>query len=48
MQTKPKKLPGPESVDVAGKWNEGEASYPGRSHGRAEAEYEARLKQDLA
>ena len=35
-------------VNAAGIWNESEASYRGRSHGRAETEYEARLKQDLS
>ena len=42
------KLPVPESVNAAGKWNEGEASCPGRSRGWAKVEYEARLKQDLS
>lgn len=31
-------------VDVAGTWEESHRSYPGRPHGRAETEYEARSK----
>jgi len=31
-----------------GIWNEGDASYRGRSPGRVEAVYEARLKQNLS
>jgi hypothetical protein len=38
------RLRGRRSVDVAGTWDEGYLSYHGRSHGRAETEYEARLK----
>ncbi|MBE0652493.1 MAG: hypothetical protein IH594_01765 [Bacteroidales bacterium] len=35
-------------VNVAGTRDEGYLSYHGRSHGRVETEYEARLKQDLS
>ena len=47
-QVKVQKLHGHATVDAAGIWNESEASYRGRSHGRVETEYEARLKQDLS
>ena len=46
-KTKSNKLHGHEGVDMAGIWDEGYVSYRGRSHGRVETEYEARLKQDL-
>ncbi len=46
-KTKSNKLRGHEDVNVAGIWDQGYASYRGRSHGRVETEYEARLKQDL-
>lgn len=36
------------SVNVADIWKERLRSYLGRSHGRAETEYEVRLKQDLS
>ena len=42
------KLHGCDSVNDAGIWNEGDASYRGRSPGRVETVYEARLKQDLS
>lgn len=42
------KLHGHRNVNAAGIWNEGYPSYHGRSHGRDETEYEARLKQDLS
>jgi hypothetical protein len=45
---KSNKLHGHGDVNTAGRWDEGYASYRGRSHGRAETEYEARLKQDLS
>jgi hypothetical protein len=35
-------------VNVADIWKERLRSYLGRSHGRVETEYEARLKQDLS
>ena len=41
-------LHGRMSVDAAGTWNESESSYRGRPHGRVEAVYETRLKQDLS
>ncbi len=46
-KTKSNKLHGRGDVNVAGIWDESYASYRGRSHGRVETEYEARLKQDL-
>lgn len=46
-KTKSNKLHGHEDVNMAGIWDEGYVSYRGRSHGRVETEYEARLKQDL-
>lgn len=46
-KTKSNKLHGHEDVNTAGIWDEGYVSYRGRSHGRVETEYEARLKQDL-
>ncbi|HAN95815.1 MAG TPA: hypothetical protein DCQ17_09625 [Firmicutes bacterium] len=46
-KTKSNKLHGHEDVNVAGVWDEGYASYRGRSHGRVEVEDETRLKQDL-
>jgi hypothetical protein len=45
---KSNKLHGHGDVDTTGRWDEGYASYRGRSHGRVETEYEARLKQDLS
>jgi hypothetical protein len=33
-----------DDVDVADRWKERLRSYPGRSHGRVETEYETRLK----
>jgi hypothetical protein len=42
------KLSGTYGVNGADKWKERLRSYLGRSHGRAETEYEARLKQDLS
>lgn len=42
------KLHGHRNVNAAGIWNEGYSSYHGRSHGRVETGYEARLKQDLS
>jgi hypothetical protein len=47
-KTKSNKLHGHDDVDTAGGWDEGYAPYRGRSHGRAETEYETRLKQDLS
>ena len=47
FQVEVQKLHGHASVDAAGRWNESEASYRGRSHGRVEVEDETRLKQDL-
>jgi hypothetical protein len=47
-QAEIQKLHGHANVDVAGIWNEGDASYRGRSHGRVGTEYEIRLKQDLS
>ena len=47
-KTKSNKLHGHEDVDRAGIWDEGYVSYRGRSHGQAETEYEAWLKQDLS
>ena len=44
-KSKSKKLHGHASVNAAGRWNEGEVSYRGRSHGRIETEYEIRLKK---
>ena len=46
-KTKPNKLHGHADVDAAGVWDEGYASYRGRSHGRVKVESETRLKQDL-
>ena len=46
-KTKSNKLHGHEDVNTAGIWDEGYASYRGRSHGRVEVEDETRLKQDL-
>jgi hypothetical protein len=46
-QIEVQRLHGHRDVNVAGTWNESYLSYHGRSHGRAETEYEARLKQDL-
>ncbi len=46
-KTKSNRLHGHENVNAAGMWDEGYVSYRGRSHGRVETEYEARLKQDL-
>ena len=43
-QIKVQKLYGHRDVNVAGTWREGYLSYHGRSHRRAETEYEARLK----
>ncbi|AWI11126.1 hypothetical protein CQJ30_02345 [Caldibacillus thermoamylovorans] len=43
-QVKARKLPGHGSVNGAGIWKESESSYRGRSHGRVETVYEARLK----
>jgi len=48
QQNEIQKLHGHRSVNDAGTWNEGYSSYRGRSHGRAETLYEARLKQDLS
>jgi len=47
-KTKSNKLHGHEGVNAAGIWDEGYGSYRGRPHGRAETEYEVRLKQDLS
>ena len=44
-QNEIQKLHGNRSVNDAGAWNEGYLSYHGRSHGRAETKYEARLKK---
>lgn len=46
QQTDAQNYPEAYGVDVADIWGERLRSYPGRSHGRAEAEQEARLKQD--
>jgi len=46
-QIKVQKLHGHRDVNVAGTWREGYLPYHGRSHRRAETEYEVRLKQDL-
>ena len=41
---KPQNYSEVDGVNVADRWKERLRSYPGRSHGRAETEYEARLK----
>ena len=43
-QAKVPKLFGTGGVNVADKWKERLRSYPGRSHGRVETEYETRSK----
>jgi hypothetical protein len=37
-KSNPRELSGSESANVADKWNEGGASYPGSPHGRVETE----------
>ena len=46
-QIKVQRLHGHRDVNVAGTWREGYRPYHGRSHRRAETEYETRLKEDL-
>jgi hypothetical protein len=48
IQTEAQNYPGAYDVNVADRWKERLRSYLGRSHGRVETEYEARLKQDLS
>ena len=45
IQNEIQKLHGHRSVNTAGIWDESYCSYHGRSHGRAETEYETRLKK---
>ena len=47
-QAKAQNYPEAYGVNVADRWKERMRSYLGRSHGRVETEYEARLKQDLS
>jgi hypothetical protein len=47
-QIEVQRLHGHRSVNTAGVWSESMLPYHGRSHGRAETEYEVRLKQDLS
>lgn len=44
IQVEAQRLHGDWDVDMAGTWSESELPYRGRSHGRAETGYEARIK----
>lgn len=44
IQSKVPRLHGHRDVNTAGTWSESMLPYHGRSHGRAETEYEVRLK----